>query len=98
VALRDEAQSARTYAAVMPDNIRRVDELIRGVRRTTAYDLRSMLFIGKVNGNGNISELGYCKVCSGLGLRMLTDAYKESRKAITIDLLHHNNPGIEGFL
>jgi hypothetical protein len=29
---------------------------------------------------------------------MLTDAYKETRKAITIDILHQNNPGIEGFL
>jgi hypothetical protein len=48
VALRDKAQSARTYAAVMPDNIRRVDELIRVVRRITAYDLCSILFNGKV--------------------------------------------------
>jgi hypothetical protein len=48
VALRDKAGSARTYAAAMPDNIRRVDELIRGVRRITAYDLCSILFIGKV--------------------------------------------------
>jgi len=33
----------------MPDNIRRFDELIRGVHRITAYDLCSILSIGKVS-------------------------------------------------
>jgi hypothetical protein len=33
----------------MPDNIRRVDKLIRGVHRITAYDLCSILSIGKVS-------------------------------------------------
>ena len=49
MALRDKARSARTYAALMPDNIRRVDELIRGVRRLPAYDLCPILSVGKVS-------------------------------------------------
>jgi hypothetical protein len=73
----------------MPDNIRRFDELIRGVRRLPEYDLCPILSVGKVS---------YSKLCSSLGLQMLTDAYKKTRKAITIDLLHQNNPTIEGFL
>jgi hypothetical protein len=78
--LHDKLQIRCICTAVMP-HICQVDELISSDHQITTDKLCSTLSPGKGSVMAIIQEISYFKLCDPLVPWMLTDAYKETRRA-----------------
>lgn len=85
--INDKPRSGRPSTSVTNDNRQRVDELIRGDRRITIYEIADALQVAYGSAQSMVEELGYRKVCAKWVPKQLTQDLKERRMEVCAELL-----------
>ena len=98
MSIQDQPRSGRPQTASTEPNKKRVDEIIKEDRGVTLDAIAEKLGIGHSAVQEIIGSLGYWKICARWVLRLLTEARKVQRKAITLEMRQRYRDERDDFL